>query len=101
VTASDIDLPWIDAQMTSLEELAEARAKSWLARSDRGFEVLRFREGVTVLGSTDLEKGKSFRRRPDELGISSNLDCVERFAARFHGYDLPRPSGACTIKDPG
>jgi len=69
VNASEIDLPWIDAQTTSLEELAAARAKSWLARSDRGFEVLRFREGVTVLESNDLEKGKSFRRRLDELGI--------------------------------
>lgn len=62
-------LPWINGTTTSLEELREAQAQNWVAQSERGLEVLRFRQGVTVLEHPQLEKGASFKRRLDDLDI--------------------------------
>jgi cytochrome P450 len=64
------DLPWIDPQTASLEELEAARTKSWVAQSARGLEVLRFRQAVGVMEHPQLEKGPSFHRRLDDLGIT-------------------------------
>jgi cytochrome P450 len=65
------DLPTIASDCVLLEELAAARRQSWAARSARGLEVLRFREGLIALDHPDLEKGASFKRRLDDLGIVS------------------------------
>ncbi len=62
-------LPWINGTTTSLDELREAQALNWVAQSERGLEVLRFRQGVTVLEHPQLEKGASFKRRLDDLDI--------------------------------
>lgn len=67
--AQTAELPRISANTVSLDELATARRQSWAARSDRGLEVLRFRQAVVALDHPDLEKGAAFRRRLDDLGI--------------------------------
>jgi len=63
-------LPWIEAETTSLDELAAARTRNWVAQSTRGLEVLRFKQGVSVLEHPRLEKGASMRRRLDAIGIT-------------------------------
>ncbi|MFI6247480.1 cytochrome P450 [Streptomyces sp. NPDC051016] len=63
------DLPWITAGSTDLRELEEARDRSWIARSDRGYEVLRYGPGLGVLEHPGLLKGPSFLKRLDDLGI--------------------------------
>lgn len=65
------NLPTIVPDNVSLDDLAIARRQSWVARSTRGLEVLRFREGLIALDHPDLEKGASFKRRLDDLGIVS------------------------------
>src|SRR5918911_1296000 len=62
-------LPHIDAETASLDELAEARARSWVAVSDRGYEVLRYDEGMALLRDRRFLKGATFRRRLDNLGL--------------------------------
>jgi cytochrome P450 len=62
-------LPMIDPDTASLAELGDIRERSWIARSDRGFEVLRYDEGLKVLQDDRLSKGASFRWRLDALGI--------------------------------
>ncbi|HTU12096.1 MAG TPA: cytochrome P450 [Allosphingosinicella sp.] len=52
-------------------ELAEARASAWCMRSSRGLEVLRYRQGSELLRHPGLQKGASFRRRLDDIGIVS------------------------------
>jgi cytochrome P450 len=64
-----IELPPITAGTTSLAELGAAREKNWVAHSQRGFEVLRWREGFEVLEHPHLLKAASFRNRLDMLGI--------------------------------
>lgn len=71
VAHAPVPLPTIAPDCVSLDELAAARRQSWVARSARGLEVLRFREGVIALDHPDLEKGASFKRRLDDLGIVS------------------------------
>jgi cytochrome P450 len=63
------DFPTIDPETASLDEFGETRERSWIARSDRGFEVLRYDEGAKVLQDDRLSKGASFRWRLDTLGI--------------------------------
>ncbi|MBE1594100.1 MULTISPECIES: cytochrome P450 [Streptomyces] len=63
------DVPWITAGTTDLRELEKARVKSWIARSDRGYEVLRYGPGLGVLEHPSLLKGPSFLKRLDDLGI--------------------------------
>ncbi|MEU9448982.1 cytochrome P450 [Streptomyces sp. NPDC048277] len=63
------DVPWITADTTDLHELEEARDRSWIARSDRGYEVLRYGPGLSVLEHPGLLKGPSFLKRLDDLGI--------------------------------
>jgi cytochrome P450 len=64
-----IELPTLDPEIATADEFRETRERSWIARSDRGFEVLRYDEGVKVLRDDRLSKGASFRWRLDELGI--------------------------------
>lgn len=62
-------LPWITADTTDLDELKQTREQSWIAQSSRGFEVLTYEQGFEVLEHPELEKGPSFRRRLDDVGI--------------------------------
>ena len=80
------DWPTLPADTTSLPELAAARERSWVARSTRGIEVLRWREGFEVLEHPRLLKAASFQNRLDMLGIVDGeirrlwnqiLPCVE------------------------
>lgn len=50
-------------------QLAALRARHAVVRSPRGLEVLRYRPAVEVLEHRDLEKGASFQRRLDDVGI--------------------------------
>jgi cytochrome P450 len=50
-------------------QLAALRARHAVVRSPRGLEVLRYRPAVEALEHRDLEKGASFRRRLDDIGI--------------------------------
>jgi cytochrome P450 len=54
--------------------LAELRRAGWAVRSDRGIEVLRYRQGVAALDHPVLEKGTSFQRRLDEIGITEGTE---------------------------
>lgn len=62
-------LPWITANSTDLQELEDARDRSPIARSDRGYEVLRYGPGLRALEHPVLLKGPSFRKRLDDFGI--------------------------------
>jgi cytochrome P450 len=64
-------IPQLDIETASMTELAAAREQSWVARSRRGFEVLRYRQGLAVLDHPQFQKGASFRRRLDDLGITT------------------------------
>ena len=64
-------IPEIDFETAAWAEWESARRTSWVARSQRGLEVLRYRQGLAVLDHKQLEKGASFRRRLDDVGITS------------------------------
>lgn len=49
--------------------LAALRCRSALVRSRRGLEVLRYQPALEVLEHKELEKGASFQRRLDDVGI--------------------------------
>jgi cytochrome P450 len=65
-------LPTLAPDTATAADFAAVRERSWIARSDRGFEVLRYDEGVKVLQDDHLSKGASFRWRLDELGITDD-----------------------------
>lgn len=69
MTQNVSELPWIAADTTDLTELQKAREQSWVAQSSRGLEVLTYEQGFEVLEHPELEKGPSFRRRLDDVGI--------------------------------
>ena len=81
------DLPWLSGQMTDLDELREARSRSWVGRSDRGLEVLTYDEGFQVLEHPELLKGPSWTRRLDELGVDGE-------ARRYYDMAVPATEGA-------
>lgn len=64
------ELPHVPRVGEGREELATLRARTRALRSDRGIEILRFRETVAMLEHKDLEKGASFQRRLDDIGIT-------------------------------
>jgi cytochrome P450 len=64
-------IPELDVETASMAALAQARSQNWVVHSARGFEVLRYRQGLTVLDHPQFEKGASFRRRLDDLGVTS------------------------------
>ena len=66
-----VAIPELDVEAASMAELAHARQHSWVVRSPRGYEVLRYRPALAVLDHTQFEKGASFRRRLDDLGITN------------------------------
>jgi cytochrome P450 len=63
-------LPWIDPETATLEELSETRERSPFARSDRGLEVLRYAEGMSLLRDRRFRKGGTFLYRLDAFGIT-------------------------------
>lgn len=63
-------LPYVPLVGEDRRELAALRARTRALRSDRGIELLRFRESVAMLEHKDLEKGASFQRRLDDIGIT-------------------------------
>lgn len=65
-----VDVPYIADIGLDYATLKTLREQNWVARSDRGLEVLRFREGLQMLEHKELEKGPSFQKRLDELGIT-------------------------------
>jgi cytochrome P450 len=64
-------IPELDVETASMAALAQARRQNWVVRSARGFEVLRYRQALTVLDHPQFEKGASFRRRLDDLGVTT------------------------------
>jgi cytochrome P450 len=62
-------LPTLDPDSATLEELGEARARNWVAVSDRGYEVLRYEQGIALLRDRRFLKGATFRRRLDDFGL--------------------------------
>ena len=64
-------LPQISADTAAVEDYADARRADWVAQSSRGLEVLRYRQGWSVLRHPQLEKGPAFRRRLDDIGLTS------------------------------
>jgi cytochrome P450 len=62
-------LPWLDPDAATLADLAEARERSWAARSERGYEVLRYAEGMALLRDRRFRKGGTFLYRLDAFGI--------------------------------
>lgn len=64
------ELPYVERIGLDYENLAGLGEKTWAVRSHRGIEVLRFREGLAMLEHKNLEKGASFQKRLDDLGIT-------------------------------
>jgi cytochrome P450 len=65
-----VELPQIDPETATRASLEALRRTHWVVSSDRGFEVLRYRPAIAVLDHPQLEKGATFLRRLDEIGIS-------------------------------
>ena len=63
------DIPRIETIGEDLDRLADLRRQSWAVRSNRGIEVLRYRQGVAAFEHKQMEKGASFERRLDDIGI--------------------------------
>ena len=63
-------LPHVDPGRATLAELGEARERSWAARSERGYEVLRYAEGMSLLRDRRFKKGGTFLYRLDAFGIT-------------------------------
>ncbi len=63
-------LPRLDPDTATLAELADARDRSWVATSDRGYEVLRYAEGMSLLRDRRFKKGGTFLYRLDAFGIT-------------------------------
>ena len=64
-------LPELPADTRVAEDYAAARRRSWVARSPRGLEVLRYRQGQELLDHRGLEKGPAFLQRLDDIGLTS------------------------------
>jgi cytochrome P450 len=62
-------IPHVETVGEDAAQLAALRERSAVVTSDRGLEVLRYRPALEVLEHKQLEKGASFQRRLDEIGI--------------------------------
>ena len=63
------EIPYVDVIGEDAARLAALRVLAPAVRSARGLEVLRYRPALETLEHKQLEKGASFQRRLDELGI--------------------------------
>ncbi len=63
------EIPQVDVIGEDAARLAALRERAPAVRSARGLEVLRYRPALAALEHRHLEKGASFQRRLDELGI--------------------------------
>jgi cytochrome P450 len=63
-------LAQINTDTATPAEFVAAGRQHWVARSSRGFEVLRYRPALTVLDHRQFEKGATFLRRLDDIGIT-------------------------------
>ncbi|HZU62231.1 MAG TPA: cytochrome P450 [Novosphingobium sp.] len=63
------DLPRISANPTDAE-YAEARRHGWLATSERGYEVLAYKQGWEVMSSKAFGIGGGFGNILDQLGLT-------------------------------
>jgi cytochrome P450 len=63
-------LPRVDPKTATLADLGDARERSWAARSERGLEVLRYAEGMSLLRDRRFRKGGTFLYRLDAFGIT-------------------------------
>lgn len=64
------EIPYVEYIGLNYEDLRNLSERNWAVRSGRGIEVLRFREGLAMLEHKNLEKGASFQKRLDDLGIT-------------------------------
>ncbi|MBW8638184.1 cytochrome P450 [Hoeflea sp. WL0058] len=71
------DLPHVPEIGEDVDQLARLRQSGWAVRSDRGVEVLRYRQAVDVLEHRDLGKGATFQRRLDDIGITEGSEIRE------------------------
>jgi cytochrome P450 len=84
---STIDsLPSAEGDLIEATELRTLRASNWAARSARGVEILDYDHGFQVLEHPGLEKGPSFQRRLDQLGMTGE-------ARRFFDMGVPNTEG--------
>ncbi|MGY1838140.1 MULTISPECIES: cytochrome P450 [unclassified Modestobacter] len=81
-----IDLPVVTGDLTDTAELHALRRQHWVARSDRGYEVLTYDEGFEVLEHPDLRKGPTFQYRLDAMGIDGE-------ARRYYDLTMPNSEG--------
>lgn len=65
------ELPELPVDTRVASDYADARRQNWVARSARGLEVLRYRQGWAALDHRKLEKGPAFLRRLDDIGLTS------------------------------
>lgn len=64
------DLPALVADASVAADYTAARLRHWCARSSRGLEVLRYRQGAETLRHPALQKGPAFLRRLDDVGLT-------------------------------
>jgi cytochrome P450 len=81
------DIPHVEIIGEDAAQLAAMRERSPVVTSDRGLEVLRYRPALEVLEHKHLQKGASFQRRLDELGIVDGeiRACWERMLVTAEG----------------
>lgn len=91
------DLPHFPEIGEDVDRLARLRQSGWAVRSDRGVEVLRYRQAVDILEHRDLGKGATFQRRLDDIGITEGSEireCWNRMLVTTEGgrrRDLRKP----------
>jgi len=71
MTIADITMVPEVSPMATLDEYAEARQKSWVGRSARGFEVLTHDQGWEIMSSKEFDIGGGFGVVLDAVGLTS------------------------------
>ena len=79
-------LPSIETPLIDLDAVREYQNDHWVLQSERGFEVIGYEESFQILGHPALQKGPSFQRRIEELGVGGE-------ARRYFDMALPNAEG--------